>query len=243
MNKEQHGTPSREWCWPFFHGWQRWQDHSEYTKTNTISKAVFEIGVVQERRCKRCNALQRRQVPDDPEKSSVKANEPPRYVGGFFADREMCLAVKQELAAALEELALTQGTLESRERNIDGLIETARSSVATNEGETPRTDAAVCNKGKPGSEMVPAHVSRHLERELALVERRLATSEELRTGLVNTIHATRSATATNDYSAALKSAHDALLALSSGKPVRDLDEIIVWIERLRKGDDIEEGGR
>lgn len=33
-------------------------------------------------------------------------------------------------------------------------------------GETPRTDAAVCNKSEPGSELVPAHFARHLEREL-----------------------------------------------------------------------------
>jgi len=40
---------------------------------------------------------------------------------------------------------------------------------------TPRTDAAVCNKMSPGSELVPAHFARQLERELAEANETIGT--------------------------------------------------------------------
>ena len=53
---------SRSWCWPFGHEWAKWVD------TANVEKSVFHggkplkqnDGTVQERRCTRCNHLQRR---------------------------------------------------------------------------------------------------------------------------------------------------------------------------------------
>ena len=57
-----NSQPAKEWCWPWEHDWSKWADHSTYEKTNVLTKATFEVGIVQERRCKTCNAAQRRQV-------------------------------------------------------------------------------------------------------------------------------------------------------------------------------------
>lgn len=56
-------TDTREWCWPLRHDWAKWVDDSAYQKESVITNSVFEIGIVQERRCKRCGMAQRRQVP------------------------------------------------------------------------------------------------------------------------------------------------------------------------------------
>lgn len=52
----------REWCLWFLHDWAMWKDHSTYEKSFWKNDEPYEIGVVQERRCKRCNSLQRREV-------------------------------------------------------------------------------------------------------------------------------------------------------------------------------------
>ena len=52
----------RDWCFPLLHDWGQWVDIAEFQIRQMRTKAVQRKGIVQERRCKRCNLAHRRDV-------------------------------------------------------------------------------------------------------------------------------------------------------------------------------------